>query len=362
MIEEQQTAELDRYEHHTRREIAEQPAALRRTDGALWGRSLPSAIAAAQRLVIIACGSSLNAAAASRSWLEQLSGLPCDIEVASEFRYRQPPMSPGSVAVLVSQSGETADTLAAMSLLRERAVPIVAVVNVSHSSMAREADLVWPTTAGREQGVAATKSFTTQLAALLRLGMAFSAARGGDATLRADVEAGLTVAPAVCAATEDLEPALAELAHFIAGDGEALFIGRCSGAAIAAEAALKVKELSYIRAEAYPAGELKHGPIALIHTGTPVIVFAGSDALLAKTVSNAEEVRARGARVIAFTDADGAAAFQTVAETVLALPGRGVAHMFAQAVAQQLLAYHAALALDRNVDRPRNLAKSVTVE
>ena len=362
VLDREQSAELDRFEHHTRREIAEQPVAVRSTDSLLRGKALPDGLAAAQRLIVVACGSSLYAAATARGWMEKLTGLPVDIEIASEYRYREAPIQAGSVAVLVSQSGETADSLACLPLFRARGVPVIGVVNVAQSSIARASDLLWPTTAGRELGVAATKSFTAQLVALLRLGIAFSEARDCDADLRAQVAAGLTSAAMVCAETEELEPALAELACWVAGENEALFIGRGAGAAVAGEAALKLKELSYIRAEAYAAGELKHGPIALIRQGSPVLVFAGSDALVAKTVSNAEEVRARGARVVAFTDADGAAAFAGVADTVLALPGRGVAHMFAQAVALQLLSYHAALALGRNVDRPRNLAKSVTVE
>ncbi len=362
MIEDDTAATLDHFAHHTRREIAEQPAALRRTEAALVGRVLPAEIAAAQRLVIVACGSSLYAAATARGWIEQLAGLPCDIEIASEFRYRNAPIAAGSLAVLVSQSGETADTLAALTLFKDRGIPVVAVVNVLHSTLARAADLVWPTAAGREQGVAATKSFTTQLAALLRLGLAFAEVRGADAALRHEVAAGLAEAPSVCTETEEMEPILAELANDIAAEREVLFIGRREGAAIAAEAALKIKELSYIRADAYAAGELKHGPIALVRPGSLVVVFASGDALLPKTVSNAEEVRARGARVIAMTDADGAPVFQPAADHMLVLPGRGVSAVFAQAVAQQLLAYHTALALGCDVDRPRNLAKSVTVE
>lgn len=362
VLDREQTAELDRFEHHTRREIAEQPVAIRETDNQLRGKELPEGLSAAQRLIFVACGSSLYAAATARPWIEKLTGIPCDIEIASEYRYREAPIQAGSVAVLVSQSGETADSLACLPLFRARGVPVVAVVNVTQSSIARAADLVWPTSAGRELGVAATKSFTAQLVALLRFGLALADTRGCDPALRAEVVAGLMAAPGVCTETEEMEPALAEIACWLAYENEALFIGRGAGAAIAGEAALKLKELSYIRAEAYAAGELKHGPIALIRPGSPVIAFAGADAMVAKTVSNAEEVRARGAKVVAFTDADGAGAFAEVADTVLILPGRGVAHMFAEVVAQQLLAYHAALALGRNVDRPRNLAKSVTVE
>ena len=362
MIEDVAEEALDRFEHHTRREIAEQPKSLRATDAALRGLTLPATLAAANRLLIVACGSSLFAAATARGWIETLAGLPCDIEIASEFRYREAPIAAGTVAVLVSQSGETADTLALLPMFAKHNVPVIAVVNVAHSSLARAAGLVWPTVAGREQGVAATKSFTAQLMALLRLGLAYSLARGGDAATRAAVETGLAAAPSVCAEAEELEPALADLARRVVAENEALFIGRRAGAAIAGEAALKLKELSYLRAEAYAAGELKHGPIALIRPGSPVLVFAGQDALLPKTISNAEEVKARGAWVTAFTDAEGAAAFAGIADTVLTLPGEGVSHLFAQAVALQLLSYHAALALDRNVDRPRNLAKSVTVE
>jgi glucosamine--fructose-6-phosphate aminotransferase (isomerizing) len=351
------------FAHYTRKEIAEQPAALRRTDEALRDRALPPSIAAAERLVLVACGSSLFAATAARGFVERLSGIPCDLEVASEFRYREAPLPKGSVAVLVSQSGETADTMAALDLFREAGVPSVAIVNVLESSIARGADLLWPTSAGHEMGVAATKTFTSQMLAIIRLGLRLGAARGmGGSALASMVDAALAEAPGVCALVEEQEPALRKIAQGIARENEALFVGRGWGAAIAAEGALKLKELSYMRADAYASGELKHGPIALIREGSPVIVHAPSDVLLHKTVSNAEEVRARGAHIIALTDADAVSEIGSVAAEIVVLPGTGPVAVFAHAVAVQLIAYHTSLALGRNVDRPRNLAKSVTVE
>lgn len=349
-------------DNHTRREIADQPTALQATDALLRHRVPPHFVVGAKRLVVIGCGSSLWAASVARPWIERLAGVPVDLEVASEYRYREPLIVPGSIAVLISQSGETADTLAVLEQLRSRRIPTLAIVNVPHSTLARRADAVWPTCAGREQGVAATKSFTAQLYALVRLGMAIGVCKGevsgADAT---QLETELGAAPDACAATLGIEPMLERLGQLIARENEALFLGRSWAAAMAGEAALKLKELSYIRAEAYAAGELKHGPIALVREGSPVILIAASGALLAKSVSAAEEVAARGASVTVLTDAEGAAAFRCIAR-VIVLPGVGIAHVFAQAVAAQLLACHAALALGRNVDRPRNLAKSVTVE
>ena len=354
-------AEAGVFASHTRAEIAATPEALRRTGAALTGRRLPGGIVAAERLVMVACGSSLYAAATARPWIEQLTGVPCDLEIASEYRTRAAPIVRGSVAVLVSQSGETADTLAVQALFRQRGVPVVAVVNVAHSQMARAADLVWPTTAGRELGVAATKSFSCQLLALVRFGLALAQARASaPPAVLTEVEWELTSLPAVCAAAERLEPQLTAIARRIAAAYEAIFIGRGPAAALAAEGALKLKELSYIRADAYAAGELEHGPIALIQDRSPVIVCGGPND--DKTLANAEEVRARGAHVVALLGEDSAAAFAGVAHEVVVLPGQGLGLAFAQAVALQLLAVHAAEALGRDVDRPRNLAKSVTVE
>lgn len=350
-----------RHAHHTRAEISEQPAALADTDAALRGQPAPTALCGFDRLTLIACGSSLYAGAVARDAFERASGTTLDIEIASEFRDRAAP--PWGGAILVSQSGETADTLAAMRRFTGRGLPTLAVVNVVESAIGRAASQAWPVAAGPEIGVAATKSFTAQLLALLRLGVALGEARQtGDAAFRAALAAELDGAGDVCAAAESFEPVAAEVARRLVAEGEAMFIGRGWGAAMAAEAALKLKELSYLRADAYPAGELKHGPIALIREGSPVLVCAPGGAMQPSILANASAVAARGAHVIAITDAAGAEAAREVAAQTVVLPGSALAAPFAQAVFFQLLAYHAAVALEREVDRPRNLAKSVTVE
>jgi glucosamine--fructose-6-phosphate aminotransferase (isomerizing) len=348
---------------HTRREIAEQAAAQQATAKALDGLRLPARLARAPRLQVIACGSSLYAAALARGVIERAAGIPVDLEIASEFRDRAPPLAARTAVVLVSQSGETADTLAAMRIAEARGLPTVGVVNVPHSAIGRAAAMRWPTAAGVEIGVAATKSFTCQAFALMRLGIALGAANGrGDAGFRAALAASLETLPSVLTAAEGCEAQIRDLAHRLAAENEALFIGRGAGAALAQEGALKLKELSYIRAEGYAAGELKHGPIALVREGSPVIACAPADEQLAKTLSNAQAVRARGARVTVLTDVAGAEAAREVTGDAIVLPGAGIASAFAITVALQLLAVHAAEALGRDVDRPRNLAKSVTVE
>ncbi len=347
----------------TRREISQQAAAVRATAVALGAASLPRELRDAARLQVIACGSSLYAAAVARGVIERAAGIPVDLEIASEFRDRRPPLSPATAVVLVSQSGETADTLAAMEIATARGLATLGIVNVAHSAIGRGASGTWPTAAGPEIGVAATKSFTSQVYALMRLGLALGEARGApDAGFRLDLKVALAGAPAVLAAAEACEDDIHALAVEIAVENEALFIGRGAGAALAAEGALKLKELSYIRAEGYAAGELKHGPIALVRERSPVVVCAPGDEHMAKTLSNAQAVHARGARVTVLTDAAGAGPAREVADRVIVLPGSGPATAFAIAVALQLLSVHAAEALGRNVDRPRNLAKSVTVE
>jgi glucosamine--fructose-6-phosphate aminotransferase (isomerizing) len=354
---------LARHGSHTRREISEQAAAVQATAAALSAATLPAVVRRAARLQVIACGSSLYAATVARGAIERAAGLPVDIEIASEFRDRAPPLAPRTAVVLVSQSGETADTMAAMEIARSRGLPTIGVVNVPHSAIGRRASALWPTAAGPEVGVAATKSFTSQVYALMRLGLALGEASGkGDAAYRTELAAALASVPAVLTEAERHEETIRELAPSVVLEGEALFIGRGAGAALAAEGALKLKELSYIRAEGYAAGELKHGPIALVRERSPVIVCAPGDEHLAKTLSNAQAVRARGATVTVLTDAAGAHAAAEVADNLVVLPGRGAASAFSIAVALQLLSVHAAEALGRNVDRPRNLAKSVTVE
>jgi glucosamine--fructose-6-phosphate aminotransferase (isomerizing) len=351
------------FNHHTRKEIAEQPCAIRRTDAGLRDVALPPAVLGARRLLIIGCGSSLYAAATAKPFIERMTGVPCDIEIASEFRYRCAPLVERTVGILVSQSGETADTISSLELLSEAGIPTVAVVNVPESSLLRGADIVWPTCAGQEIGVAATKTFTSQIVALLRLGLAIAAGRGLDGSQACiEVERAISAAAETCAAAEILEPVIEDIALRISEEREALFIGRGWGFAVAGEAALKLKELSYLRADAYAAGELKHGPIALVHDGSPVIVHAPSDALLCKTISNAEEVLARGAHVIMFTDRKAAEQVSRSAHDIVVLPGEGAAAIFSHVVALQLLAYHVSICLGRDPDRPRNLAKSVTVE
>jgi len=349
------------FAHDTRREIAEQAEALAATLAGLSGLSLPADVLAADRLTVIACGSSLYAGAVARSAIERAAGVTVDLEIASEYRDRH--ASPSGVGVLISQSGETADTLAAMARFREAGMPTIGVVNVRESAIGRTASLLWPVSAGTELGVAATKSFTAQLMALMHLGIILGEARGtGDAAYRAALGRALLAAPRVVAAAEALEPTAEAMALWLADEGEALFIGRGWGAAMAQEAALKLKELSYLHAEGYAAGELKHGPIAVIREGSPVFVSAAGDAAQPKVLSNASVAAARGAHVVALTDAAGAAAARDAAAEVVTLPGDALTAPFAQAVFFQLLAYHTALVLGHDVDRPRNLAKSVTVE
>jgi glucosamine--fructose-6-phosphate aminotransferase (isomerizing) len=349
------------FAHHTRREIAEQPEALAATDAALKGLALPPDVVACDRFTVIACGSSLFAGATAREAIERAAGVTVDLEIASEFRDRAAP--PRGIAILISQSGETADTIAAMARFRAAGLSTIGMVNVRESVIGRTAELVWPVSAGQEIGVAATKSFTAQLLALMRFGIALGEARGtGDAAFRTRLARALDDLPRICTEAEAMEPIARILAERIAGEEEALFIGRGWGAALAQEGALKLKELSYIRAEGYPSGELKHGPIAVIREGSPVIVCTPGDAGQAKVLANASAVAARGAHLVALTDVGGAEAAAATAAETITMPGDALVAPFAQAVFLQLLAYHTAVVLGHDVDRPRNLAKSVTVE
>jgi glucosamine--fructose-6-phosphate aminotransferase (isomerizing) len=351
------------YGSFARAEIATQPAALRQTDVKLRDLVIPPPVGEAERLVLIGSGSSLHAAAAARSWLECLTHIPCDVEAASEYATREAPLSPATAGVLVSQSGETADMLGVMRMMQARDVPVVSVVNVLHSQMARGADLLWPTEAGREQGLGATKSFTCQVLALIRFGLALGLHRGTVtlATMVA-VERELAAVASVCTRAAALEAQFETIAERLVREGETLFIGRGSAAAIAAEGALKLKELPGLRAEACAAGEMQHGPLGMLREDSPVIVCAGAGQYADKTLVNAGEVRSRGGYVIALVDDATAAAFAPVADELVVLPGAGLGTMFAQAVAIQLIAVHAAILLNHPVDRPRAAAKSVTVE
>lgn len=364
-------ADKGSFDHFMLKEIHEQPDTLARTlshylDLAAMGVSLPEELDLGQinRIVIVACGTAFYAGMVGQYLFEQIAGVAVDIDIASEFRYREPVLDPNSLMIVVSQSGETADTLAALRYAKEAGLKTAALVNVMTSTMAREADVAMPINAGPEIGVASTKAFTSQVAALACLAVGAGELRGkldSDSVathVRELMGLPTKVADALKSAAE-----IATIAGTLAGASSAFFLGRGTMVPIALEGALKLKEISYIHAEGYAAGELKHGPIALIEDGTPVIASAPMDGLFEKTVSNLQEVAARGARVILFTDAEGKAAAGDQVDTCLVLPTAPmISAPIVQAIGQQLLAYHTALALGTDVDQPRNLAKSVTVE
>ena len=320
--------------------------------------------AAVPRVTMAACGSAFYAGLVGRYWFEQWARLPVDADVASEFRYRAPPLMPGGLGLLVSQSGETADTMAALQTLRGRGQRILSIVNVAESSMARASDAVLETVAGPEIGVASTKAFTAQLSVLACLAIAAGRARG---VLSAAQERALTGAllevPGRAGEVLERHDAIRHVAAMIAEARDVLFLGRGSCFPIALEGALKLKEITYIHAEGYAAGEMKHGPIALIDSAVPVIAIAPSGPLFEKTASNLQEAAARGGRIVVFSDAAGAARLKTIAAATVILP---VVDPFVapilHAIAVQLLAYHVAVLKGTDVDQPRNLAKSVTVE
>ncbi|MBL6456557.1 glutamine--fructose-6-phosphate transaminase (isomerizing) [Belnapia sp. T6] len=316
------------------------------------------------RLTISACGSAFLAGMVGRYWIEQLARLPVDADVASEFRYRDPPLPEGGAAILVSQSGETADNMAALRLLREAGQKVLSVVNVPESSMARESDGALLTVAGPEIGVASTKAFTAQLAVLACLAIGFGRARRELSTLdEGRLTQALLEVPGHAAAILERDEQIKTLAAEVAKARDVLFLGRGSLYPIALEGALKLKEISYIHAEGYAAGEMKHGPIALIDREVPVIALCPSGPLFEKTASNLQEAAARGGRIMAFTDAEGAGPLSRFAERVIEMPHAGdFAAPILYAIPVQLLAYHVAVLKGTDVDQPRNLAKSVTVE
>jgi glucosamine--fructose-6-phosphate aminotransferase (isomerizing) len=358
------------HKHFMAKEIAEQPLVLTAAlDHYLDGDTirLPGAgidFTAISRLTMVACGTASYACLTAKYWFEQVAGLPCDVDVASEFRYREPPIAPGTLALFVSQSGETADTLAALRYCRDKADRIVSVVNVAESSIARESDLALPILAGAEIGVASTKAFTCQLTvlALLALQAAHQRRRLDSAALATHLAA-LRTLPGLVNQALTTESAVHDLAQSLSEARDILFLGRGRMFPLALEGALKLKEISYIHAEAYASGELKHGPIALVDPSVPVIVMAPHDELFDKTVSNMQEVMARGGKVLLITDTRGAAEAGDGTWARLVMPE--VAPVLAPilyAVPAQLLAYHTAIAKGTDVDQPRNLAKSVTVE
>jgi glutamine---fructose-6-phosphate transaminase (isomerizing) len=316
------------------------------------------------RLTLVACGTAFYAAQVAKTWFETLARLPVEIDIASEFRYREPPMPEGGAAILVSQSGETADTLAALRYARSSGQKILGLVNVATSTIARESDIVLPIHAGPEIGVASTKAFTAQLVGLAALSVLAARTRG---LIGAEEEARLvnvlSTVPRHLTEAIAREPVLASLAKEIAQARDVLFLGRGLMYPLALEGALKLKEITYIHAEGYAAGELKHGPIALIDGETPVIALAPHDALYQKTASNLQEVIARKGRVALITDAQGAIEMQREAWRTVEMPAIDpFISPIVYAVAVQLIAYHAAVAKGTDVDQPRNLAKSVTVE
>jgi glucosamine--fructose-6-phosphate aminotransferase (isomerizing) len=317
-----------------------------------------------QRLTMVACGTAYYACLTAKYWFEQLARLPVEVDVASEFRYREPPISEGTLALFVSQSGETADTLAALRYCRDKADSIVSVINVPESSIARESDLALPIHAGVEIGVASTKAFTCQLSVLLMLALKAAADRRtlGTEALSDHVSA-LRGLPAVLNLALDQNEAIRAAAQKLSEARDVLFLGRGLMYPLALEGALKLKEISYIHAEAYASGELKHGPIALIDQQMPVVVMAPRDALFDKTVSNMQEVMARKGKVILVSDERGIAEAQDGVWTTIRMPRiHDSLTPILYAVAAQLLAYHTAVAKGTDVDQPRNLAKSVTVE
>ncbi|MGA8355795.1 MAG: glutamine--fructose-6-phosphate transaminase (isomerizing) [Xanthobacteraceae bacterium] len=327
--------------------------------------ALPFDFKKLNRISIAACGTAYYAGMVARYWFEQFAQLPVEIDIASEFRYRDVPLASGNLAIFVSQSGETADTLASLRYARAHKQHALSIVNVPSSSSARESDVVMPTLAGPEIGVASTKAFTCQLAALATLAIAAGRARGvlSESDEKALVHA-LIEMPRHLNDALALEPQIEQLARDLAKCRDVLYLGRGTSFPIALEGALKLKEISYIHAEGYAAGELKHGPIALIDESMPVIVIAPHDRVFEKTVSNMQEVAARGGRLILMSDAQGAAAAndgQSVVTLTLPTVHPAVAPLV-YAVPVQLLAYHTAVIMGTDVDQPRNLAKSVTVE
>ena len=327
--------------------------------------ALPFDFKKLNRISIAACGTAYYAGMVARYWFEQFAQLPVEVDIASEFRYRDVPLAPGNLAIFVSQSGETADTLASLRYARAHQQHVLSIVNVPGSSIARESDVVMPTLAGPEIGVASTKAFTCQLAALATLAIAAGRARGvlAESDEKALVHA-LIEMPRHLNDALALEPQIEQLARDLAKCRDVLYLGRGTSFPIALEGALKLKEISYIHAEGYAAGELKHGPIALIDENMPVIVIAPHDRVFEKTVSNMQEVAARGGRLILMSDAQGAAAAndgQSVVTLTLPTVHAAVAPLV-YAVPVQLLAYHTAVIMGTDVDQPRNLAKSVTVE
>jgi glucosamine--fructose-6-phosphate aminotransferase (isomerizing) len=360
------------HRHFMQKEIFEQPVVVAQTLQS-YIRSVEQQVAlpqmdfelsAIERVTIIACGTASYVGLIGKYWIEQLARVPVEVDVASEFRYRDPVLTPNMLGVVVSQSGETADTLAALRHMKAGGVTTAGIINVPTSSMAREVDLLLPTHAGPEIGVASTKAFTCQLAVMAALAVNLARAKGRlDAAEEAEIVRHLIEAPAAINAALAHDAEIEAMAHTIAQARDVLYLGRGPDYALALEGALKLKEISYIHAEGYAAGEMKHGPIALIDEAVPIIVIAPSGPLFEKTVSNMQEVRARGGKVVLISDAEGLAEAGEGCLATIEMPHvHPLIAPLVYAVPVQLLAYHVAVAKGTDVDQPRNLAKSVTVE
>lgn len=361
------------YRHFMLKEIYEQPQVIGDTLNTMINQDMdtitlpnvPFDLKEMTRLTIVACGTSYYAGLVGKYWIESIARVPVDIDVASEFRYRRPVMEKGGVALFISQSGETADTLAALRYCKEQGQKIVSIVNVSASTMARESDCVLKTLAGPEIGVASTKAFTTQLTLLACFAIALGRAKGAlSRSEESRLSRALVEVPSRAAEVLNNDQAIEKIAqNLMVPAHDVLYLGRGSSYPIALEGALKLKEISYIHAEGYAAGEMKHGPIALIDEGVPVVVVAPTDELFDKTISNMQEVLARGGKVVFFGDKDGVGTVKDRSAATIVLPTVDpfVAPIL-YAIPVQLLAYHTAVAKGTDVDQPRNLAKSVTVE
>ncbi len=369
-----ESVDLGQYSHFMQKEIFEQPKALKETlELAINARSITPELFGAEagaifkdveQVLILACGTSLHAGLVARTWIESIPGIPCNVEIASEYRYRESVPNPRTLVVAISQSGETADTLAALAHARALGQPYtLGICNVAESALVRAAALRFLTRAGPEIGVASTKAFTTQLAALLLLSLALAKVRGKlPAEKEAEYLDALRQLPGVIHRTLQTEGAVSDWSAQLAMRKHALFLGRGVHYPIAMEGALKLKEISYIHAEAYPAGELKHGPLALVDTHMPVIAIAPRGALLEKLKSNLQEVRARGGELYVMTDED-ANLGSGIGFHVIQMPAHHpIVSPIVHSIPLQLLAYHAAICRGTDVDKPRNLTKSVTVE
>jgi glucosamine--fructose-6-phosphate aminotransferase (isomerizing) len=361
------------YRHFMAKEIHEQPEVVGHTlaryvdmstERVMLPIKLPFDFTDIQRISITACGTASYAGYIAKYWFERLARVPVELDVASEFRYREAPLRKGDLAIFISQSGETADTLAALRYAKSQGLHTLSIVNVPTSTIARESETVLPTLAGPEIGVASTKAFTCQLMVLAAVAVAAGKARGA---LSDDDEAKLVHSlvgiPRLMSAALATEPQIEKLARDISKSRDVLYLGRGTSYPLALEGALKLKEISYIHAEGYAAGELKHGPIALIDENMPVVVIAPHDQVFEKTVSNMQEVAARGGNIILMTDAKGASEATIKSLVTIVLPDMGATFApMVYAIPVQLLAYHTAVVMGTDVDQPRNLAKSVTVE